>query len=158
MAVLYLVALVAGSATVFFDVAYQSYLPVLVEREHLIEGNGKLEVTRSASQVAGPGMAGVLVGLLTAPVAVLLDAVSFLVSAGMLLLIRKPEPAPELRPEGRQGMRAEIAEGLQVILRNPLLRGSRPAPRPRTSSPRSASRRSSSSPSTISTSATPRSA
>ncbi len=123
MAVLYLVALVAGSATVFFDVAYQSYLPVLVEREHLIEGNGKLEVTRSASQVAGPGMAGVLVGLLTAPVAVLLDAVSFLVSAGMLLLIRKPEPAPELRPEGRQGMRAEIAEGLQVILRNPLLRG-----------------------------------
>lgn len=123
MAVLYAVALVAGSATVFFDVAYQSYLPVLVERDQLVEGNGKLEVTRSASQVAGPGIAGFLVGLLTAPVAVLLDALSFLFSALMLLLIRRPEPSPVAHPGAPRGMRAEMAEGLAVIVRNPLLRG-----------------------------------
>src|ERR1700682_2045342 len=64
---LYLVGILTGALTVFFDVADQSYLPVLVSREHLIEGNSKLEVSRSVAQITGPGVAGVLVQWLSAP-------------------------------------------------------------------------------------------
>src|SRR6478735_3732089 len=55
LAQLYVVGFLVGICTVFFDVAYQSYLPALVEREHIIEGNSKLEVSRSSAQIAGPG-------------------------------------------------------------------------------------------------------
>ena len=68
-----------GICTVFFDVAYQSYLPALVGREQIVEGNSKLEISRSAANIAGPGLAGLLVAALTAPVAILADAISFLV-------------------------------------------------------------------------------
>ena len=68
-----------GIGTVFFDVAYQSYLPALVGREQVVEGNSKLEISRSAANIAGPGLAGLLVAALTAPVAILADAISFLV-------------------------------------------------------------------------------
>jgi MFS family permease len=91
---LYAVAAVAGIATVFFEVAYQSYLPFLVGRTHLIEGNTKLAVIRSAAAVAGPGVGGWLVRLVTAPVTVLADAVSFLGSALFLIFIRQREPRP----------------------------------------------------------------
>src|SRR6478672_5389341 len=67
---LYLVGFINGCLTVFFDVAYQSYLPSIVDRDQLVEGNSKLEITRSASQIAGPGMAGVLIGILQAPFAI----------------------------------------------------------------------------------------
>jgi MFS family permease len=60
---LYAVALVVGVFTVFFDVSYQSYLPALIDRAELVEGNSKLEVTRSSAQVAGPGIAGILIQL-----------------------------------------------------------------------------------------------
>ena len=76
---LYVVGFVVGVGTVFFDVAYQSYLPTLVKRDELSDGNSKLELSRSAAQLAGPGLAGVLIGILTAPVAVLADAISFVV-------------------------------------------------------------------------------
>ena len=78
---LYVVGFVVGVGTVFFDVAYQSYLPTLVKRDELSDGNSKLEISRSAAQLGGPGLAGVLIGILTAPVAVLADAISFVVSA-----------------------------------------------------------------------------
>src|SRR4051812_12894579 len=77
---LYIVGFVNGCLTVFFDVAYQSYLPSIVDRDQLVEGNSKLEITRSASQIAGPGFAGVLIGFLTAPFAIVVDAVSYVVS------------------------------------------------------------------------------
>src|SRR5919204_6968169 len=111
---LYVVGLLTGVLTVFFDVAYQAYLPVLVSREHLVEGNSKLEVSRSVAQIAGPGLAGGLVQAITAPMAILLDAVSFLVSALSLGLIRTPEPVPVR--DGRRRVRAEIGEGLRVVL------------------------------------------
>jgi len=66
--------------TVFFDVSYQSYLPSLVERDEIGDGNSKLEITRSAAQVGGPGIAGVLVGALTAHYAIVADAISFVFS------------------------------------------------------------------------------
>src|SRR5262249_50974574 len=87
---LYVVGFGAGLLTVFFDVAYQSFLPSLVERSQLVEGNSKLEVTRSLAQVGGPGLAGGLVQLLNGPAAIVLDALSFLFSALFIGLIRAP--------------------------------------------------------------------
>ena len=90
---LYAVGFVTGTFTVFFDVAYQSYLPSLVGRPHLVEGNAKLELSRSAAQIAGPGLGGVLVGAITAPYAIVVDSVSFAVSARSSACIREPRAA-----------------------------------------------------------------
>ena len=122
LAQLYLVELVVGLFTVFFDLSYQSYLPSVVEREELGEGNAKLEVSRSAAQVAGPGLAGVLVRVLTAPYAILADAVSFVASALFLSRIERPEPKPKTAAERSTRLRDEIGEGLRFVLRHPLLR------------------------------------
>jgi len=116
---LYVVAVLVGFCTLLFDVAYQSFLPVLVGREHLVEGNSKLEVSRSAAQIVGPGLGGLLVQLITAPVAIVVDALSFLVSGLVLILIRTPEPRQAIV---RRGMRVEMAEGLSIVLGSPLLR------------------------------------
>ena len=91
LAQLFVVAFLVGTLQVFFDVAYQSYLPSIVEREQIIDGNSKLEISRSAAQVGGPGLGGVLVQVFTAPYAVLLDAFSFVGSGLFLLRIRKTE-------------------------------------------------------------------
>lgn len=117
---LFAVALLHGIATVFFDIAYQSYLPSLVTRDDLMEGNAKLQASQSVAQVAGPTFGGFLVQLFTAPVAVLADAVSFLLSAICVGAIRTPEPPPE-RPEQRH-LGKEIGEGLGFVLRHPILR------------------------------------
>ncbi|MFD1934003.1 MULTISPECIES: MFS transporter [Nonomuraea] len=117
---LYVVGLCVSVATVFFDVAYQSYLPSLVERERIVEGNAKLEIVRSGAQVAGPGAAGWLVQLVTAPVAILVDAVSFLLSGLLLAGIRSDRDVPA-RDE-RRGLVREIGEGLAFVLRHPILR------------------------------------
>ena len=120
---LYVVAFVAGVFTVFFDVAYQSYLPSLVGREHLVEGNAKLETSRSGAQLAGPGLAGGLIQLITAPVAIVVDAGSYLWSAVFVFWIRRPEPPVESHPDGRRpSMRSQIGEGLRYVWHHPLLR------------------------------------
>jgi MFS family permease len=121
---LYVVGFLVGTFQVFFDVAYQSYLPSLVEREQIVEGNSKLEISRSAAQISGPGLGGILVEILTAPYAVLVDALSFVASGAFLLGIKKPEPKPEpATVNGRKaGMRHELKEGLRFVLDNPNLR------------------------------------
>jgi MFS family permease len=113
MAQLYAVSFVSGTLTVFFDVAYQSYLPALVERTQLVDGNAKLEFSRSAASVAGPGLGGALVAALTAPYAVAADAVSFVGSAILLFRIRRPERPPERT--GAASVRAELVEGLRYV-------------------------------------------
>jgi MFS family permease len=117
---LYVVGFAVGVCTVFFDVAYQSYIPALVGREDVVEANSKLEISRAAANIAGPGMAGGLIALLTAPVAVLVDAVSYAVSAVLLFGIRKQEEAPP-RAE-RRSLRDELGEGLRYVFRNPYQR------------------------------------
>jgi len=115
---LYAVGFVNGCMTVFFDVAYQSYLPSIVDRDQLVEGNSKLEITRSASQIAGPGLAGVLIGALRAPFAIVLDAASFVVSAIFVFWIRRPEPPIERHDEAtgpKPSMRGEITVGLRYV-------------------------------------------
>ncbi|MCW2595774.1 MAG: transporter [Jatrophihabitans sp.] len=117
---LYAVALVTGISTVFFDVAYQSYLPELVERTLLVEGNAKLQASESVSQIAGPSAGGLLIQVLTAPYAVLVDALSFLWSAAWVLSIQARPPKPERKPD--RHLRREIGEGLRFVLGNRLLR------------------------------------
>jgi MFS family permease len=117
---LYAVGLVVGVLTVFFDVAYQSYLPALVTRDQLVAGNSRLALTQSSAEVAGPGLGGLLVSAVTAPYAIAVDAASYVVSVLSLLLIRRPEPRREPRPA--TGLRAELAEGVRYVLGHRLLR------------------------------------
>lgn len=122
---LYVVGFLVGVFQVFFDVAYQSYLPSLVARDQIIEGNSKLQVSQSAAQVSGPGLGGILVEILTAPYAVLVDALSFLASGVFILGIRTPEEAPE-RATAADGTKTsfwyDVKEGLRFVLGNPNLR------------------------------------
>jgi MFS family permease len=119
---LYVVAFLTGVFTVFFDVSYQAYLPSLVERDQLVDGNAKLEISRSGAQLAGPGLGGLLVQALKAPVAIFADALSYLWSAMWVFLIRKEEPPIEAPTGGHRSMRHEIKEGLHYVWRHPLLR------------------------------------
>jgi MFS family permease len=117
---MYVVALTVSVSTVFFDVAYQSYLPELVDRRALVEGNAKLQASESVAQVAAPAIGGVLIQALTAPYAVLVDAVSFLWSASWVAAIRVRVPKPERKPDRHLGR--EIGEGLRFVLGNRMLR------------------------------------
>jgi MFS family permease len=117
---LYLTAFAAGLLTVFFDVAYLAYLPALASREHLVEGNAKLELSRSVAQVAGPGAAGGLIQVIGAPLAIVTDAVSYLVAAAFVWRIRAEEPAPA--QDRCDGIRAALLEGLRSIVGDPVLR------------------------------------
>ncbi len=143
---LYAVAALAGAMTIFFDVADQSYLPALVAGERLLEANSKLTLSSTIAEIAGPSLTGLLVQLITAPIAILFDAVSFLISALLLGSIRKreapplPSPSPASagagRPPGprgedaggkaspapRQPLLAETFGGLRWIFADPLLR------------------------------------
>jgi MFS family permease len=116
---LYLVAFVTGVSTVFFDVAYQSYLPELVGVAHLVEGNAKLQASESVSQIAGPSAGGLLIQALTAPYAIVIDALSFLWSAGWVAAIRPRPPKPERKPD--RHLWREISEGLRFVLGNRML-------------------------------------
>jgi predicted MFS family arabinose efflux permease len=107
--------------TVFFDVAYQSYLPTLLNRDQLVDGNGKIGTTQSAAQMLGLPMAGGMVSLVGAARSVLVDAGSFLVSAVSLALIRTPEPARAARVD-RPAFRAQMVEGLGFVVGHPILR------------------------------------
>jgi MFS family permease len=118
---LYMLAFLVGTLSIFFDVAYRSYLPSLIEPEQLIDGNSKLELSRSAGEIVGPGLAGALVQVFTAPVAILVDAFSFLVSAFSLLWIRAPEVVPKVDEQGK-GLWHEILEGLRFVFGDPMLR------------------------------------
>jgi MFS family permease len=117
---LYVVALLVGVSTVFFDVAYQSYLPELIDRSSLVDGNAKLQASESVAQVAGPSVGGVLIQAMTAPYAVLIDALSFLWSAAWVVAIRARPPKPERKPDRHLGR--EIAAGLRFVVGNRMLR------------------------------------
>ncbi len=117
---LIMVAASAGVLTVLFDVAYQSYLPSLVDPGELLEGNHLLSISSATAEILGPSLTGVLVQLITAPIAILLDALSFLISAISLWSIRSSEPAPQ--PAPRVPFRTEMLEGARVILAHGVLR------------------------------------
>ncbi|MBV8066221.1 MAG: MFS transporter [Actinobacteria bacterium] len=112
-----------GVFTVFFDVAYQSYLPALIEREHLVDGNSKLQLTVSVAQVAGPSLSGGLIAAITAPYAILVDSASFIASAAFMVRMRHRENLPRHdADESRPKMWPQVKEGLTWVLGNRNLR------------------------------------
>lgn len=117
---LYFVAAVTATLTVFFDVSYRAYLPSLVSAGNILEGNSKLALSESIAGVAGPALTGVLLQAITAPLAILFDAASFVVSAISVWLIGKPEARPE--PGVAPHIGREIMEGLRASWREPILR------------------------------------
>ncbi len=118
---LYAVALFTSSLAVFFDVAYEAYLPTLVERDELVEGNSKLTASVSVAEFGAFSASGWLVQLLTGPGAILVDALSFIWSAVFVGSIRSPEPDRAPHHE-RRHIWHEIREGVQLVARTPLLR------------------------------------
>lgn len=117
---LYVAAFVAGTLTVSFDVAHGSYLPDLVDRESLVAANSRLQVSEQGASVLGPAAGALLVTAVGAPLALVLDAISFLISAGILLTIAHREQLPT-REEAR-GIYREIAAGLRYVAARPSLR------------------------------------
>ena len=117
---LYLVVFLEGCLGSLFDAAYPAYVPSLIGVDRVVEGNSKLATSSSLAEIGGPGLGGALVQLIGAPLAILVDAISFVVSAVSLALIRSHEP---LRPARTSAMpmRAEIAEGLRLVRRHPVL-------------------------------------
>jgi Na+/melibiose symporter-like transporter len=118
---LYAVTFAAGLLSSFFDVAYRSYLPSIVERGDLVEANSKLSASSSVAEVGAFGIAGWLVQWLTAPFAILIDALSFAFSALCVMNIKRPEPAPA-PPARRSPVAREIAEGARFVWEHPMLR------------------------------------
>jgi MFS family permease len=116
---LIVVALLAGTATVFFATAYRAFLPALLGGDDLLEGNAKLQGSEQVTHVAGPGAAGLIAQATSAVGGVIVDAASFAVSAVCLSRIRLDEPRPAA---SRRHLRREIAEGLAVVAGDPLLR------------------------------------
>ena len=116
----YLVALVLGVATVFFDVAYQSIVPSLVRTDQIAEANAKLESTQQLSGIAGPAIAGWLIGVLSAPLALLTTALTYASSIVALLLTTDAEPRRAASDHAL--LHREVAEGLGWVFGNPLLR------------------------------------
>lgn len=118
---LLLVTFITGTLTALFDVAYHAYLPTVIQREELIEGHSKLEASGAVVEVAAFGLGGWLVQVLTAPLAIIPDALSFVVSALFLGTIRKPEPAVTPTQEQPTTWSA-IREGVRLLLGDPVLR------------------------------------
>ncbi len=118
---LFTVALCISVLTVVFDVAYRSYLPSLVRRDALVEGNSKLQATAAGAEFGGWSIAGFLLPIFTIPGTILIDALSFLISAASLATIRAHEPAPTPTAE-REGTWREIGEGLRLIRDTAVLR------------------------------------
>ena len=121
MDLLYGVALLVGLLSVVSGVAGQAFLPTVVGREHLVEANSKLGTSDSLAEIGGPPLGGVLVQVLTVPFAIVVDAISFVISAGCIILLRTREPAPK-PVEQHQSVLREIGAGLHIVLGNPLVR------------------------------------
>ncbi|MEP6797806.1 MAG: MFS transporter [Lapillicoccus sp.] len=123
LAQLFLVALVAGAGAVVYQTAYPTFFVALVRRDQYLEANSLLSGTRSASFIVGPAVGGLLVQVLTAPVAMLVDGISFLVSATLIGRVRVDETTPD-RDESPDGLLRRAREGMRFLVHHPYLRAS----------------------------------
>ena len=119
MVQLYSVSFLVGIFTVFFDITSRSYLPSLINRAQLFNGNSKLELSGSITAIGGPSLAGLIIEAITAPIAILYDAASYLISATCIYFIKRQEQAPVI---SNMPILPQIREGLKVVIGNPLLR------------------------------------
>lgn len=117
---LYVAALSAGTLTVVFDVAHGSYVPALVERDSLVAANARLQVSEQGASVLGPALGALLVTAIGAPAALVVDAISYLGSAAVLLTISRREEPPTSARDRR--LIGEIAVGLRYVASRPSLR------------------------------------
>ncbi len=115
------VAGLAAVLTTFFDAADNAYLPTIVERQRLVEANSALAASGSVAEFAGFGISGFLVQLLTGPITIVINAVTYIVSAVLLLSVRSPEAPPPPR-EDREPVLEEIRHGLRLVRHDPVLR------------------------------------
>jgi MFS family permease len=120
MSVLYVAVFLCGFANVVFGVAHQTYVTSLVSRQHLVEANSKLGMSWSGAEIAGPSVAGMLVHAIGGPLAIIVDAITFFISAIVIRQIRKPEPAPA-PPAQDATVKRDIIEGLKLVYHNPVL-------------------------------------
>jgi hypothetical protein len=118
---LYGVGFLSGCLGLLFNLAYTSFLPSLVGRTDLVDSNSKLALSDSVASVLGPGLAGALLQVVSTPLALLVDAISFLISAVFLHLIRVEE-APPARSRRSSTLWTDIGEGLRMLFAHPLLR------------------------------------
>jgi MFS family permease len=122
LAQLFVVTLLIGTCTVFFDVSYQSYLPSLIDKEDLVEGNSKLQTSASVAQPGGQALASLLFAVVGYAESVVADVIGYLGSAVALLAIKKEEPLPEPSlAGGGRNFYSEMKEGVHVVFRNPVL-------------------------------------
>lgn len=118
---IYVAAAVVGCASAVFDIAHHAYLPSLIDRDRLVEGNSHLSATDSVAEVGGPAIAGGLFQLLTAPVAIFVNVLTYAASAGFLALIRAPEPRPEA-VSAPDHVLSDALEGGAIALAHPMVR------------------------------------
>lgn len=118
---LYAVSFLEAALGSVFEIAYRTYLPSLLTDARLLEGNAKIGMTSAIAEIGGPGLAGALVQLITAPMAMLVDAVSYIFSAVTLGVIRAPERRVE-HVEGPAGLWRQLTEGFAAVAYHPLLR------------------------------------
>jgi MFS-type transporter involved in bile tolerance (Atg22 family) len=121
MPLLYACVFVTGTLQVFFELSDQSYVPVLVGRERLMRANSRIQASVAGAEVGGPGIAGMLTQVLSAPIAVVVDALSYLVSAGSIAAIRAREPAP-VGVSDSKNLRTSIRDGLRMVVMDRVLR------------------------------------
>lgn len=118
---LYLLIAGTGALNSLFSAAYQGYLPTLVRSDQLVSANSRFEGSRVLAQVIGPGVGGALVQALTAPVAIVVDALSFLASGLSIMLIHDPQQA-QIPATAQRNLWREIGQGLRFTLAHPLVR------------------------------------
>ncbi len=118
---LYVVAFLVGVLTIFFDVAYQSFLPSLITHDQLVSANSKLESSTALATIIGPGLAGTLIQLVSGPLAILADAISFIISAASLASIHMQKISYNARTEPHK-LVAEIGDGIRFVWQNPIIR------------------------------------
>jgi len=116
---LYIIIFLTATASMILELAYLSYIPSIVAANQLPLANSKLEASRSVSSIAGPSLAGGLIAALSAPFAIFLDAISLLMSAALIHLVRNNE---QIHPSSQQNIIQAIKEGLSAILKEPILR------------------------------------
>ena len=118
---LYMIVAATSLLSLTYEVAYRAFLPSILGREQLVEGNSKLATTSSLAEIGGPAIAGLLVQLISAPLAIFFDALSFLFSAVSTSLIRAPEPKPQTSVDAAS-IREEIRQGFAILANVPVLR------------------------------------
>jgi MFS family permease len=121
ISILYVVQFIVGTGTVFTSITSNSYLPSLIKKEQLIDGNSKFQLSTAIARIAGNSIGGGLIYLLSAPIVILLDAITYVLSAFLLLSIKSKEPIRETRKETRNTIK-EIKDGLQVVFGSPIIR------------------------------------